>query len=171
MSDFSETLDEADKQSSFALRHMIDELKHQVFHLERSNRELSDALEAEPGDEDFMDAIDENRSIIINKKHRVRGLLQQLEQCDPAYRQEHEAELRQLFDQLQLDAIPEDTYIPENNSTACPLEIYDANNVRLIDAEQAILSTLDPDGDENGKKTEGGDKNSEDNGDENGVYL
>jgi hypothetical protein len=174
MSDFTETLDEDTKQSSFALRHMIDELKHQCFHLERSNRELADALEADPGDKDFLDAIDENRSIIIQKKHKIRSLLEQLEQCDPAYRQ-------QVFDQLQLDSIPEDTYIPDNGNPASPLEIYDANHVRLVDAERAILSSLAPDGDENGKvdeteeneKVETTEETEQESreGQQNGVYL
>lgn len=67
---------------------MIDEETHKLFHLNRSQNELKQALEETPDDADFRQAITENEAIIVDKEAKIIELQRQLEQCDPAYRME-----------------------------------------------------------------------------------
>jgi hypothetical protein len=76
-------------QSKYELRDKIDEISNQIFHLERSNEELSSFLLEEPGEEEFILAISENNTIIENKRNEVVDLKILLCSIDAAYFKEH----------------------------------------------------------------------------------
>jgi hypothetical protein len=62
-----------------ALRQEIARLRNASTHLESSNVELKAALAADPGDQDFKDAIGENIAVIAKYRARVAALQQELE--------------------------------------------------------------------------------------------
>jgi len=70
------------------IRDILDELKSQIFHLERSQQELLDALDTFPGDEDFAEAYKENIDVIDSKKYNFQKILDHLEGLDPSFRRD-----------------------------------------------------------------------------------
>ena len=120
------------------IRAMIDEVSHSIYHLKRSNEELSVENKITP-DEDFVDAIKENEVCIIRKRGQVKSYLELLKKCDPAYQQEHSAEINQVFDALMLDEVNEMPISEERSATEAPIEVY-ISGQRQFDMERRLLN-------------------------------
>lgn len=100
-------ISEIKKLTIHELRDAIDELSHQIVHLERSQSELQEFLETTEGNEDrieFQSAIDENKIVLVDKKKRVQVLRARLKLVDPAYYIEHYGESDEGLDVLGLEA-------------------------------------------------------------------
>ena len=83
------------------LRYFIDEIYLQIQMLERSNDELK--MELKQGfDADYEEAISENVFVMHRMKAKILRYLEILRQIDPAYAQEHQADLTMIFTSLQL---------------------------------------------------------------------
>lgn len=85
-----------EKMSSVEIRDVIREYQHHIFHLERSQGELKEAIEEDPDDRDFMFAYLENQETIALKKESIKKLEKKLEEVDPAHCQEEIAAVRNL---------------------------------------------------------------------------
>ena len=70
------------------LRALIDEVENQVFHLNRSQIELEEALTCDPNDQDFKEAVAENRVIISRKAEKVALMNEELRRVDIAFQVE-----------------------------------------------------------------------------------
>jgi len=70
---------------------MIEEISHQLEKLILSQAELSDALDEDPHDADFIQAINENEIVIIRKREKILELREMLARIDPAFREEIKA--------------------------------------------------------------------------------
>lgn len=80
-----------DSMSNHQIRSMLEEMMHQLRHLERSQEELLDAIQACPPDEpdeDFALAFWENSQVIERRKARYEEMSEHLKKVDPAYRRE-----------------------------------------------------------------------------------
>ncbi|RYH28495.1 hypothetical protein EON65_11935 [archaeon] len=86
-----------EKMSAIQIRDVITELNHQVFHLERSQKELEEALEEDPEDRDFKFAFFENIETIGLKKESLVKLENRLKDIDVARCMEELAFERQLI--------------------------------------------------------------------------
>lgn len=75
--------------SKYELRDIIDAMKNQLVHLERSQTELQAALVEEPNDVDFREAYDENVINIDRKKTRIKECKEYLMEIDIAYYMQH----------------------------------------------------------------------------------
>ena len=53
------------------IRAMVDEIKHSIFHLQRSNEELRTFLMESPEDPDYAEAISENDVVILKKRGTI----------------------------------------------------------------------------------------------------
>eukprot|EP01031_Cornospumella_fuschlensis_P036872 gene36872-44733_t len=73
-----------EKMSAIQIRDLIAEVNHQVFHLERSQRELEEALKDDPDDRDFKFAYFENVETIGLKKETIVKLETRLKDIDVA---------------------------------------------------------------------------------------
>lgn len=85
-------ISEIKKLTIHELRDAIDEISNQVLHLERSQVELQEFIDSTDDSDDkveFQCAIDENVSILMDKKKRIRVLKERLRLVDPAYFIEH----------------------------------------------------------------------------------
>jgi hypothetical protein len=116
-------------ESSLLLRAMIEELTNQINALERSQRELADALVEEPDDADFLVAVQENEVILARKREELVGMQQQLLQIDIAYRQERLAESRNpqpsVADHSRSDASRIAIEVQQGGSVASITETHD----------------------------------------------
>jgi hypothetical protein len=123
------------------IRYFIDEILNQIHHLKRSQEELKKALENEE-DEDFIDAVRENEVVLINKRRRVKGLIELLEKVDPAYNQEKQNEIQDITNALflvEVNAMELDENMNgEVQSGGSILEVYSAGQ-RQINIERRIL--------------------------------
>jgi len=70
------------------LRAEIEVNLHQLEHLQRSQRELQAALIESPNDEDFKQALDENKDVISSKINKLQILKRQLEAVDVSFQRE-----------------------------------------------------------------------------------
>lgn len=75
--------------SKYELRDIIDNVTHQLQHLERSQRELLVALQEDPNDEDFQAAYQENQGVIAKKVQARKEMKEYLKEIDIAYYTEH----------------------------------------------------------------------------------
>ena len=66
------------QESALSLQLQIDEISNSIFHLTRSNSELEAALQQEPGDVDFMEAVAENLIALDRKRATVVALRKKL---------------------------------------------------------------------------------------------
>jgi hypothetical protein len=64
---------------------VIDEQVNQIHHLERSQMELKDFLEADSEDQDFIVALSENEVVLNEKQTYVSTLKAQLKIVDPVF--------------------------------------------------------------------------------------
>jgi len=134
------------------LRFVIDEISHQIHHLERSNAELQVELE-QAYDADYAEAVSENMVVMQRMKSQVKRYLQILRKIDPAYAVEHASALTLLFDNLALanvdanagSATSADVNAPSNRRGGGVIEIV-MGNQRQVDAEQRILTGTGEDG-------------------------
>lgn len=97
------------------LRSALEELLHNMKHLEISQYELSDALVSSPEDKDFIQAIEENMEILMKKRKLVISIHELLLKKDPLYREEpftHNEILRTIVtkytDQLSVNVVHDD---------------------------------------------------------------
>lgn len=127
------------------LRFVIEEISHQIHHLERSNAELQVELE-QAYDADYAEAVSENMVVMQRMKSQVKRYLEVLRQIDPAYAVEHAEALTLLFDNLALanvDANADSTISADVNASSNRgggvIEIV-MGNQRQVDAEQRILT-------------------------------
>ncbi len=67
------------------LKDVIDEQLNQIHHLERSQMELKDFLEADSEDQDFIVALSENEVVLNEKQTYVSTLKAQLKIVDPVF--------------------------------------------------------------------------------------
>jgi hypothetical protein len=67
------------------LKDVIDEQLNQVNHLERSQMEIKDFLEADSNDQDFVVALAENEDILTEKQTYISTLKAQLKIVDPVF--------------------------------------------------------------------------------------
>ena len=112
------------------IRAMVDEIKHSIFHLQRSNEELRTFLMESPEDPDYAEAISENDVVILKKRGTIKSYLAMLRRVDPAYQQEHLAEINTIFSALALDEVNE-TPLPresghrrESEGPVAPIEVF-----------------------------------------------
>lgn len=68
------------------IRALMDELDNQIEHLQRSQKELIDALDENPTDTDFIDALSENEVVIRRKREMLIDMKNELCRIDPAYK-------------------------------------------------------------------------------------
>lgn len=85
------TIDSIKDISKYELRDIIDAMKHQLVHLERSQVELQAAFAEEPNDADFKHAYDENVINIQVKKNKIKEFKEYLKEIDMAYYIQHYA--------------------------------------------------------------------------------
>eukprot|EP01041_Mallomonas_annulata_P004540 gene4540-9007_t len=76
---------------SIEIRAMIEEVLNQLQHLQRSQHEISQALQEDPRDTDFLEAYMENENVIKRKIEKIEELEDFLEKVDPAFREERKA--------------------------------------------------------------------------------
>jgi len=74
-----------EKISASELRDLIDQIDHQLSHLQRSQLELLHALEADPSDIDCRDAHEENNVVIDQKERAILVMKAHLKSIDLAY--------------------------------------------------------------------------------------
>lgn len=77
------------------IRDVMQEFHHQIFHLERSQKELEAALLEEPDDRDYLFAILENKETIALKKDSIERMEERLREVDMAFCKEEVAAARQ----------------------------------------------------------------------------
>lgn len=77
--------------SKYELRDIIDAMKNQLVHLERSQVELQYALAEQPDDADYQQAYDENVVNIQVKKNKIKEFKDYLKEIDMAYYVQHYA--------------------------------------------------------------------------------
>jgi len=74
-----------EKISAPELRDLIDQITHQLSHLQRSQLELLRALEEDPSDVDCRAAHEENTVVIERKERAIRVMQEHLKSIDMAY--------------------------------------------------------------------------------------
>lgn len=74
-----------EKISAPELRDLIDQISHQVSHLQRSQLELQRALEEDPSDADCRSAHEENIGVLERKQRAIREMQVHLKSIDMAY--------------------------------------------------------------------------------------
>ena len=79
---------DSELSDSVLLRAEIEVNLHQLEHLQRSQREIQAALIESPNDEDFKQALDENKVIISSKINKLQILKRQLEAVDVSFQRE-----------------------------------------------------------------------------------
>jgi hypothetical protein len=70
---------------SLELSALIDEVENQLVHLRRSQDELILALQDDPNDQDFLDAVSENTVIIARKQESVDKMKEELRRVNIAF--------------------------------------------------------------------------------------
>jgi len=139
------------------LRYVIDDICHQIHHLERSNDELRVELEQEY-DAEYAEAVSENMVVVLRMKSRVKRYLEVLRQIDLAYAVEHDTALTVLFDTLHL------ANVDANTGTISSMDLGAASNrggevieivvggARQVGAEQHLLRILSGTGEGEGER-------------------
>lgn len=74
-----------EKISAPELRDLIDQISHQLTHLQRSQLELLRVLEDDPSDVDCRAAHEENTCVIERKERAIRVMQEHLKSIDMAY--------------------------------------------------------------------------------------
>jgi hypothetical protein len=74
-----------DSLTSAEIRDIIDEYNNQIFHLERSQIELVEALKEDPEEAEFKLAYEENQEVIQNRTALVEVMIKYLEETDPTF--------------------------------------------------------------------------------------
>jgi hypothetical protein len=74
-----------DSLTSAEIRDIIEEYNNQIFHLERSQIELAEALKEDPEEAEFKLAYEENQEVIQNRKDLVEVMIKYLEETDPTF--------------------------------------------------------------------------------------
>lgn len=74
-----------DSLSSEEIKDIIDEYNHQLFHLERSQKELKAYIDEDPEDRDLKTAYEENIDVIDRRKDAIAVMIKYLEENDPAF--------------------------------------------------------------------------------------
>lgn len=140
----SNTMSQFTDLSSTEIRHAIDETQLALGHLVRSQSELG-AFLAKEDDNDFRVAHEENKAVFVNKRIRLRQLIEVLQKIDVAAYMEKEAEYKGLTVEYELASISPDDVQLANEALASiqlnngsPIEII-KNGVRQTGAEVAIL--------------------------------
>lgn len=95
MSALVQSVGSLENLSTHDIRSWIEELEHQLVHLERSQQELLDAIQDSPNDEDFAEAFWENTRVIASKKAKIDELIAGLEELDPVYYREKVLRMQQ----------------------------------------------------------------------------
>jgi hypothetical protein len=72
--DSSSSNDDAIGGDALILQEELSELLNSITHLERSNSELRDALDNDPEDADFLQAVQENEAVLLKKQKRAEDL-------------------------------------------------------------------------------------------------
>jgi hypothetical protein len=67
------------------IKDIVEEYRHQLTHLERSQTALYAAIQEQPNDVDFKSAYDENLVVIENKKNSIIVMQKYLEENDLCY--------------------------------------------------------------------------------------
>eukprot|EP01036_Dinobryon_divergens_P030746 gene30746-40036_t len=102
--------------SKFQLRDMIDELEHQLEHLEKSQAYLMEALAESPEDSDFKEAFVENCGAIERRRGSIRESKLLLQMVDPVYFAEHyRSQLQEQ--QVQPVQLPQQAYDSGNDTS------------------------------------------------------
>ncbi len=147
-----------DKEMTAAeVRFALDEIENAYGHLQRSQTELKEYLEAEADDE-INQAYMENKHVLIKKRARAKELYELLEAIDPAYFTENQQALRLIRDHLAFDTLTDDeiqaanSMLRELNNQGLPIEIV-MNGERQYQAEARILSgeSQETNGDDGGE--------------------
>ena len=130
--------------SANEVRHALDEVNHQIQHLNRSQVELLKFLE-ESEDEDIRAAYEENKHVLVKKRGRAKKFYELLETIDPAYFVENATSLKLLKDQLQLEMLTPDEIEAStlrlrdlDGESSLPIEIV-RNGLRQTGEELRIL--------------------------------
>ena len=147
---FDDTKDTIDLMTEFVgdptgiqIRAMVDEINHSIFHLNRSNEELQEF----PEDSDCVQAIAENKGVLLKKRGTIKSYLALLNKVDPAYQQEHAAELMDVFIALSLSDVNEIPlpgeygYRNPDADSLTPIEVYQGG-ARQLEMESRLLTGI-----------------------------
>ena len=107
---------------------MIEQISLQLIKLNDSQVEIALALQDNPSDPDFQDALLENNEIICRKRGKIEELHEFLEKIDPAYREERNT-LRNITNRVG-ESIPSVNTNPSDPSlnTTIIIPIQNTNN-------------------------------------------
>jgi hypothetical protein len=133
--------------SSAEIRHAIDETKLQLGHLRRSQEELGEFLgSCDVPDPDFELAYEENKCVLVQKRQRLKQLIDFLVETDQAAYAQRKNEFDGLTIELKLDELTADQVQRANDALSrmslcneSPIEIV-RGGVRQTLEEQAILN-------------------------------
>ena len=81
-------MDELDLMNNYSLRTALEEYLNQIQRLEESQFELAKALESEPNDSDYIEAIEDNNVTLMIKRKKALEYHETLLRRDPVYRTE-----------------------------------------------------------------------------------
>ena len=123
-------MDELEFMNNDSLRTALEECLNQIQRLEESQFELASALQIEPEDRDYIEAIEENNVVLMNKRKKALEYHETLLRRDPVYRTEPYLENAALADiltsQLPVGVVTE---------TAAAVEINEHEGETLVLAE------------------------------------
>lgn len=112
-------MDELEFMNNDSLRTALEECLNQIQRLEESQFELASALQIEPEDRDYIEAIEENNVVLMNKRKKALEYHETLLRRDPVYRTEPYLENAALADiltsQLPVGVVTENAAVVENN--------------------------------------------------------
>ena len=81
-------MDDLDLMNNDSLRTALEEYLNQIQRLEESQFELAKALESEPNDSDYIEAIEDNNVTLMTKRKKALEYHETLLRRDPVYRTE-----------------------------------------------------------------------------------